>query len=77
MREPGGAEEEFQMPPDLVVRDRDPGAEEGNVFLGDLPISFTEADIAEEFSSYGGKSKAHFYPRLSFTKIKPPRNFGV
>ena len=44
------------MPPELVVRDRDPGAEEGNVFLGDLPISFTEEDIKKEFSSYGGKS---------------------
>ena len=41
------------MQPELKVRD--PG-EEGNVFLGSLPVSFTVADIKEEFSSYGGKS---------------------
>jgi RNA recognition motif-containing protein len=41
------------MQPELMVRN--PG-EEGNVYLGRLPVSFTVADIKEEFSSYGGKS---------------------
>ena len=56
------------MPSEMVVRD--PGAEEGNVFLGDLPISFTEEDISGEFSSYGGKFVSLPKSELSLTKIK-------
>lgn len=27
----------------------------GNLFIGDLPISFSESDIIQTFSIYGGK----------------------